>query len=90
MRERFVEKVCDIVEESWDEMASGVEMWEVIRDGVVDAAEITLETRNQPDWFKEKGYLLKDLIDRRIQLFQRWLRSGRIVIDRGMFFREGK
>ena len=42
-------------------------MWEVIRDGMVDAAEITLgwETRNQPDWFKEKGSLLKELIDRR-------------------------
>ena len=77
--ERFVEKVCDILEESWDEMASGVEMWEVIRDTVVDAAEITLgwETRNQPDWFKEKGSLLKELIDRRNLLFQRWLRSGR-------------
>ena len=32
-----------------DEMASGVEMWEAIRDGMVDAAEITLrwETRKQ-------------------------------------------
>ena len=52
-----MEKVCDIVEESWDEVASGIEMWEVIRDSMVDVAEITLgwETRNQPDWFKEKG-----------------------------------
>ena len=32
VRERFVEKVCDIVEGSWDEMASWVEMWEVISD----------------------------------------------------------
>ena len=75
--ERFVEKVGDIVESNWDEMASGVEMWEVIRDGMVDAAEITFgwETKNQPDWFKEKGSLLKELIGRRNLLFQRWLRS---------------
>ena len=79
MRERFVEKVCDIVEESWDERSSGIEMWEVIRGSMVDAAEITLgwETRNQPDWFKEKCSLLKELIHRRNLLFQRWLRSGR-------------
>ena len=78
VHERFVEKVCDIVEESWDEMASGVEMWEVIRDSMVNATEITLGwgNRNQPDWFKEKGSLLKELIDRRNLLFQRWLRSG--------------
>ena len=77
VRERFVEKVGDIVESNWDEMASGVEMWEVIRDGMVDAAEITLgwETKNQPDWFKEKGSLLQELIGRRNLLFQRWLRS---------------
>lgn len=42
VRERFVEKMCDIVEGSWDEMASGVEMWEVIRDSMVDAAGIKL------------------------------------------------
>lgn len=77
--ERFVERVCDIVEGSWDETVSGVEMWEAIRDDMVGAAEITLgwETRKQPDWFKEKGSLLKELIDRRNLLFQRWLRSGR-------------
>ena len=79
VRERFVEKVCDMVEGSWDEMASGEKMWEAIRDSLVGAAEITLgwEKRNQPDWFKEKGYLLKEWIDRRNLLFQRWLRSGR-------------
>lgn len=45
---------------------------------MVDAAEIMLGwvIRNQPDWFKEKGSLLKELIDRRNLLFQRWLRSG--------------
>ena len=53
-------------------------MWEVVRNGMVNAAEITLgwETRNQPDWFKKKGSLLKELIDRRNWLFQKWLRSG--------------
>lgn len=51
----------------------------MISDGMVDAAEIRLrwETRNQPDWFKQKGSLLKELIDRRNLLFQRWVRSGR-------------
>ena len=59
MRERFAEKVCDIVEGSYDEMASGVEMWEVISDDMVDAAEIMLGwvVRNQPDWFKERKVL---------------------------------
>ena len=44
---------------------------------MVDAAEITLgwETRKQPDWFKEKGPQLKELINRRNLLFQGWLRS---------------
>ncbi len=58
IRERFVEKVCELVEDSWDEMTSGAEMWDIIRDGMVDAADITLgwETRKQqPDWFKEKA-----------------------------------
>ena len=33
--ERFVEKVCELVEGSWDEMVNGVEMWEVIRDSML-------------------------------------------------------
>ena len=32
IREKFVGKVCDIVEGSWEEMANWVEMWEVIRE----------------------------------------------------------
>lgn len=35
------------------------------------------ETRKQPDWFKEQGTLLKELIDRRNLLIQRSLRSGK-------------
>ena len=75
---RFVEQVCDLLEGSWDEMASGVEMWEVVRDSMVGATETMLgwETGKQPDWFKEKGTLLIELIARMKMLFQRWLRSG--------------
>ena len=56
MCDRFVEKVCDAVERIWDETASGVEMWDTIRDAMIDGTEIMLgwETRKQPDWFKEK------------------------------------
>ena len=31
VRERFVEKVKELVEEGWDEASSGEEMWETIR-----------------------------------------------------------
>ena len=79
VRERFVEKVKELVEEGWDGVSSGEEMWEVIRASMVDAAEVTLgwEERKQPDWFKEKGDQLKEQIDKRNKLFQRWLMSGR-------------
>ena len=72
-----MEKVSELVEGGWDEASGRVEMWEVIRNGMVMAAEDTLgwETRKQPDWFREKGHL--DLIERRNSLFQRWLRSGK-------------
>ena len=61
MCHRFVEKVCDTVESIWDGRASGVEMWDAIRDAMIDGAEIMLgwETRKQPDWFKEKSSRLK-------------------------------
>ena len=53
------------------------------------AVEATLgwETRKQPDWFREKGPLLSELIDKRNWLFQRW--SG-IVTGRDMFYRGEK
>ncbi len=62
-----------------DDEANGEEMWETIRDAMIDAAESTLgrESRRQPDWFKDKGTLLNKLIEERNGLFQKWLRSGR-------------
>ena len=47
MRKAFVEKVCGTVESCWDDGLSGAGMWEVIRDGMVSAAESVLgwETR---------------------------------------------
>ena len=79
VRDKFMEKVYDLAGNSWDTSANETEMWEVIRNSMVDAAETTLgqETRKQPDWFKEKGTQLKELIDRRNVLSQIWLRSGR-------------
>ena len=61
IREKYMEKVSELVEVSWDEVSSGAE----IREGLVGAAEDTLgwETRKQPDWFREKGPLLSELID---------------------------
>ena len=76
MRKAFVEKVCGTVESCWDDGLSGAGMWEVIRDGMVSAAE-GWETRRQPHWFNESTPVLKELIDRRNLLFGRWLRSGR-------------
>ena len=79
MRKAFVEKLCGTVEICWDDGLSGAGMWEVIRDGMVSAAESILgwETRRQPDWFNESAPVLKELIDRRNLMFGRWLRSGR-------------
>ena len=36
-----------------------------------------LERRRQPDWFRESGPVLSELIDKRNLLFSRWLRSRR-------------
>ena len=38
------------------------------QEWMVMAAEDTLgwETRKQPDWFREKGHLLSDLIEREV------------------------
>ncbi len=43
------------------------------------AAEDVLgwETRRQPDWFRESSLVLKGLIEKRNDLFGRWLKSGR-------------
>ena len=40
VRERFVEKAKELVEEGWDGVSSGEEMWEAIRASMVDAAEV--------------------------------------------------
>ena len=39
VRKHFVEKAKELVEEGWDEVSSGEEMWEA---SMVDAAEVTL------------------------------------------------
>ena len=77
--ERFVKKVCEMVDDKWDDSAGSVEMWETVRDSMVDAAEDTLgwERGMQPDWFREKGHLLKPQIEKRNLLFHKWLRSRR-------------
>ena len=79
MCERFVKKVCELVDDKWDDSAGSVEMWETVRDSMVDAAEDTLgwERGMQPDWFREKGHLLKPQIEKRNLLFHKWLRSRR-------------
>ena len=75
----FNEKVCRLVEENWDSGLNGTGKWEVIRDSIAGAADDVLgwETRRQPDWFKESSSVLKGLIEKKNDLFGRWLRSGR-------------
>ena len=75
----FNEKVCRLVEENWDSGLNGTGKWEVIRDSIAGAAEDVLgwETRRQPDGFKESSSVLKGLIEKRNDMFGRWLRSGR-------------
>ncbi len=48
-----MKKVRELVEGSWVEVTNGLEMWESIRAGIVNAADVTLgwEERKQPDWF---------------------------------------
>ena len=75
----FQEKVCRNVENNWGHEKSGTKMWEVIKDGLVSAADNVLgrESRRQPDWFKECGPILEELRNKRNMLFGKWLRSGR-------------
>ena len=51
----------------------------MIKDGLVSAADNVLgrESRRQPDWFKECGPILEEIINKRNMLFGKWLRSGR-------------
>ena len=74
-----MEKARELIEEGWKGAASGEKMWEAIKVGMVDAAEVTLgwEWRKQPDWFREKGGQLKEQIEKRNLLFHKWLRSNR-------------
>ncbi len=76
IRDHFVEKAKELIEGSWDKVTSGQEMWETIRASMVDAAKAMLGWEVKPDWFKEKGNQLKEQIDKRNVLFQRWLRSN--------------
>ena len=61
----------------WRSEVTGLQKWEAIRDGLVNAAETTLghEKRNQPDWFKENETILRKHIDKRNLLFSKWLRT---------------
>ncbi len=79
VRDEFVEKVVVLVEEGLVDNCDGAGTWEVVKKSMVEAAVGTLgwETRRQRDWFKEKGLLLRNIIEERNGLFRRWLRSSR-------------
>ena len=50
---------------------SVLKIWKVIESSMVSAAGsiLAFESRKQPDWFKESGVVLSELIENRNALF---------------------
>lgn len=79
--------MCEVVKDTWVVDSGGSEMWGIIKDSLINVAQSTLgwESKEQPDWFKEREFVLKELVDKRNVLFKKWLRSGisNIMLFRG-------
>ena len=59
---RFSQKVCELVDNKWDDDLNGSDAWDVIRDGMKKTAQEVLgwERRKQPDWFRHNSKGLEE------------------------------
>ena len=71
--------MCELVNSKWNDDLNGSDMWDVIRDGMKEAAQEVLgwERRKQPDWFQHNHKYLEELIAKRNKYFKQWLNSGK-------------
>ena len=76
---KFSQEVCKLVKDKWVDDLNGSDMWNVIRDGMKEAAQEVLgwERRKQPDWFHQNSKTLEELIVKRNRRFKIWLNSGK-------------
>ena len=76
-RSNYVEAVVTGVEAQWDQEDNAEGKWNTIKEIILEAAKDKLgfETRHHPDWFKENYSTLLEVIEKRNNLLQRWLRS---------------
>ena len=77
VREEYNKCVRESIVREWKTEENGIRKWEIMRDGMMTAAERVLgwESRRQPDWFQENVTTLKQLITKRNQLFSQWLKT---------------
>ena len=81
---KFSQKVCELVNNKWNDDLNGSEMWDVIRDDMKETAQEVLgrERRKQPDWFQHNSKDLEELIAKRNKHFKQWLNSGKSTDQR--------
>ena len=77
-RGKFQELASRSVKEQWLEDGSIDEKWRAVRSALTDAAKSVLgvEKRRHPDWSRENALSLEPIIQRRNQLYLKWLGSG--------------
>ena len=78
IKKEFNENIRNVMEEEWRGKANGNQKRSATRESVIKVASRTLgyEQGKQPDWFKENEPHLKKIIDKRNNLFSKWLRSN--------------
>ena len=54
------------------------DQWSALRSALTEAAKSVLgtEKHKQPDWFLDSAELLEPLLQKRSQIYSRWLRTG--------------
>ena len=77
-RGHFQELTSKFVSEQWKANGTISEKWAVIRSALTEAANTALgvEKRRHPDWFRESIDSLEPILQKRNQLYLKWLRSG--------------
>ena len=74
----FQELASKSVSEQWKAHGSNQDKWVAIRSALTEAAKTALgvEKRRYPDWFRESANSLEPVLQKRNQLYLRWLGSG--------------
>ena len=78
-RGHFQELANKLVKENWKADGSIEDKWVTIRSALTTAAKTALgvKKRRHPDWFRENAISLEPILQKKNQLYQKWLGSGR-------------